>query len=76
MNVVAKALRPLGLVDLKAIETELINKIAALSLPEAKAKLIKTLFYDVVAMIGTNPAIMLVKERIVDTTLYVLCGTE
>ena len=32
-----------GLVDLKAIETELINKIAALSLPEAKAKLIKTL---------------------------------
>ena len=28
------------------------------------------MFHDVIAMIGTNPAIMLVKEHIVDTTMY------
>ena len=68
MNTVAKALRPLSLADLKLVETKLENEIVAL--PVAQQKLIKTLFYDVVAMIGTNPAIMLVKERIVDTTRY------
>ena len=28
------------------------------------------MFHDVIAMIGTNPAIMLVKENILDTTKY------
>merc|ERR1711881_563763 len=66
LNIVAKALRPLSLADLKLVETKLENEIVAL--PISQQKLIRTLFYDVVAMIGTNPAIMLVKERIVDTT--------
>ena len=29
------------------------------------------MFHDVIAMIGTNPAVMLVKEHILDTTKYV-----
>ena len=29
------------------------------------------MFHDVIAMIGTNPAVMLVKENILDTTKYV-----
>ena len=66
MNVVAKALRPMGLDDLKAVETNLEITIATLPVPQRKAT--RTLFYDVVAMIGTNPAIMLVKERLLDTT--------
>ena len=66
LNIIAKALRPLSLVDLKAVEAKLEAQIA--TLPAAHIKVIRTLFYDVVAMIGTNPAIMLVKERILDTT--------
>merc|ERR1719295_721215 len=66
LNIIAKALRPLSLVDLKAVEAKLEAQIA--TLPVAHVKVIRTLFYDVVAMIGTNPAIMLVKERILDTT--------
>merc|ERR1719431_2476958 len=66
LNVAARALRPMGLADLKVIEANLEIKIAALPVPQGKV--IRTLFYDVVAMIGTNPAIMLVKERLLDTT--------
>merc|ERR1719347_322400 len=66
LNIIAKALRPLSLVDLKAVEAKLEAQIA--TLPVAHIKVIRTLFYDVVAMIGTNPAIMLVKERLLDTT--------
>merc|ERR1719369_2238857 len=66
LNVVARALRPMGLADLKALEVNLEIKIA--TLPVSQRKVIRTLFYDVVAMIGTNPAIMLVKERLLDTT--------
>merc|ERR1719431_79206 len=66
LNVVARALRPMGLADLKVVEANLEIKIAALPVPQGKV--IRTLFYDVVAMIGTNPAIMLVKERLLDTT--------
>ena len=51
---------------MKAAEAKLEAQIA--TLPVAQIKVIRTLFYDVVAMIGTNPAIMLVKERILDTT--------
>ena len=69
MNVVARALRPMGLADLKVVEANLEIKIATLPVPQRKV--IRTLFYDVVAMIGTNPAIMLVKERLLDTTKYV-----
>ena len=68
LNVVAKALRALSLVDLKAVEAKMNNKITTLAIPEAKAKLMRTMFHDVIAMIGTNPAIMLVKEHILDTT--------
>merc|ERR1712015_230736 len=64
LNIVAKALRPLSLVDMKAVETKLEAQIA--TLPVAQIKAIRTLFYDVVAMIGTNPAVMLVKERLLD----------
>merc|ERR1719370_275632 len=66
LNSIAKALRPLSLVDLKTVEAKLEAQIA--TLPVAQIKVIRTLFYDVVAMIGTNPAIMLVKERLLDTT--------
>merc|ERR550519_1746358 len=66
LNIVAKALRPLSLVDMKAVETKLEAQIA--TLPVAQIKPIRTLFYDVVAMIGTNPAVMLVKERLLDIT--------
>merc|ERR1719219_1002127 len=66
LNVVARALRPMGLADFKVIEANLELKIATLPVPQGKV--IRTLFYDVVAMIGTNPAIMLVKERLLDTT--------
>ena len=68
LNVVAKALRALSLVDLKAVEAKMNNKITTLAIPEAKAKLMRTMFHDVIAMIGTNPAVMLVKEHILDTT--------
>merc|ERR1711970_93211 len=66
LNVVARALRPMGLADFKVIEANLELKIATLPVPQGKV--IRTLFYDVVAMIGTNLAIMLVKERLLDTT--------
>merc|ERR1711971_1340848 len=69
LNVVAKALRALSLVDLKAVAAKMNTKITTLAIPEAKAKLMRTMFHDVIAMIGTNPAIMLVKEHIVDTTM-------
>ena len=62
MDIFVKALRPLSLVDLKAVETKLEARIT--SLRGAQRKVIRTLFYDIVAMIGTNPAIMLVKERL------------
>ena len=51
---------------MKAAEAKLEAQIA--TLPVAQIKVIRTLFYDVVAMIGTNPAIMFVKERLLDTT--------
>jgi len=66
LNIIAKALRPLGLEDLKAVEANLEITIA--SLPVSQQKIVRTLFYDVVAMIGTNPAIMMVKEHLLDTT--------
>merc|ERR1719244_2393025 len=66
LDIFVKALRPLSLVDLKAVEAKLEARIT--SLRGAQRKVIRTLFYDVVAMIGTNPAIMLVKERLLDTT--------
>ena len=69
MNIIAKALRPLSLADLKTVEAKLEAQIA--TLPVAQIKVIRTLFYDVVAMIGTNPAVMLVKERLLDATKYV-----
>ena len=50
------------MVDLKAVEAKLEARIT--SLRGAQRKVIRTLFYDIVAMIGTNPAIMLVKERL------------
>ena len=62
MDIFVKALRPLSLVDLKAVEAKLEARIT--SLRGAQRKVIRTLFYDIVAMIGTNPAIMLVKERL------------
>ena len=62
MDIIVKTLRPLSLVDLKAVEAKLEARIT--SLRGAQRKVIRTLFYDVVAMIGTNPAIMLVKERL------------
>ena len=68
-NIIAKALRPLGLADLKAVYANLEITIA--TLPVAQRKVVLTLFHDVVAMIGTNPAIMLVKEHLLDTTKYV-----
>ena len=45
LNVVAKALRALSLVDLKAVETKMNNKITTLAIPEAKAKLMRYYFY-------------------------------
>merc|ERR1719244_1135893 len=66
LDIFVKALRPLSLVDLKAVEAKLEAQIS--TLPPAHIKVIRTLFYDVVAMIGTNPAIMLVKERLLDAT--------
>ena len=41
LNVVAKALRALSLVDLKAVEAKMNNKITTLAIPEAKAKLMR-----------------------------------
>jgi len=66
LNIIAKALGYLSLADLKVVETKLESQIA--TLPAAQIKSIRTLFYDVVAMIGTNPSVMLVKERVLDTT--------
>ena len=45
LNVVAKALRALSLVDLKAVEAKMNNKITTLAIPEAKAKLMRYYFY-------------------------------
>ena len=59
----------MGLADLKVVEANLEITIATLPVPQGKV--VRTLFNDVVAMIGTNPAIMLVKERLLDTTKYV-----
>ena len=41
LNVVAKALRALSLVDLKAVAAKMNNKITTLAIPEAKAKLMR-----------------------------------
>ena len=68
MGIFVKALRPLSLVDLKAVEAKLEARIT--SLRGAQRKVIRTLFYDIVAMIGTNPAIMLVKERLLHPRYY------
>ena len=45
LNVVAKALRALSLVDLKAVAAKMNNKITTLAIPEAKAKLMRYYFY-------------------------------
>ena len=45
LNVVAKALRALSLVDLKAVEAKMNNKITTLAIPEAKAKLMRYCSY-------------------------------
>jgi len=66
LTVVVKALRTLSLNDLKYVESRLESQINAYPL-EHKA-VIRSLFYDVVSMIGTNPAVMLVKERLRDTS--------
>merc|ERR1719516_380301 len=55
-------LRPLSVADLVAVETKI--EMGITTLPAKQRKVIRTLFYDVVSMIGTNPAIMLVKERL------------
>merc|ERR1719394_807244 len=59
LNIIAKALRPLSLAEFKVVETKLESQIS--SLPIAQRKVIRTLFYDVMAMIGPNPATMFVK---------------
>jgi len=64
LNMVAKALRPLSYQQLKAAESRLESEIA--SKPQHQKQVIRNLFYDVVAMIGTNPSTMLVKERVRD----------
>ena len=75
MDIIVKALRPLSLVDLKAVEAKVETRIA--SLPSTQRKVIRTLFYDVVAMIGTNPAIMLVKERLLHPRcVFLLVSTK
>jgi len=66
LNVVAKALRPLSLSELKQVEAKLESQLA--SQQQERKQLTRNLFYDVVSMIGTNPAVMLSKERVKDTT--------
>lgn len=66
LSIVAKALRPLSLDELKQMEVKLEAQIS--SKTQEHKRLIRNLFYDVVSMIGTNPAVMLVRERVKDTT--------
>jgi len=63
LSYVAKYLRALSLVQLKEVETEILSRISSRASEDQK-KVLKVLFYDVVAMIGTNPAVMLVRERL------------
>ena len=55
LSVIAKALRPLSLNELKEVERSILNQ---------QQPKMKTMFYDVVSMIGTNPAVMFVKEKL------------
>merc|ERR1719219_1120645 len=67
LSVAIKALRPLSLHHLKYVESRLESQISAHQ-HNSMRKVIRSLFYDVVSMIGTNPAVMLVKEKLKDTT--------
>ena len=66
LSVAAKALRPLSYAQLKQVESKLESEIQ--SKPQNQRQIIRNLFYDVVSMIGTNPAIMFVKERVKDVS--------
>merc|ERR1719262_1644291 len=66
LSVAIKALRPLSLHHLKYVESRLESQISAHQ-HNSMRKVIRSLFYDVVSMIGTNPAVMLVKEKLRDT---------
>mgnify|MGYP001168426361 FL=1 len=67
LSYVAKYLRALSFQQLKEIESEIQSRIESRPSEEQK-KVLKSLFYDVVAMIGTNPAVMLVKESLRTST--------
>ena len=68
LSYVAKYLRALSLQQLKEIESEIQSRIQSRP-SEEERKVLKTVFYDVVAMIGTNPAVMLIKESIVNSRI-------
>jgi hypothetical protein len=68
LAVIAKALRPLSFDDLKYVESQLESQMS--SVKSSTQKALKSLFYDVVAMMGTNPAVMLVKERLRESSRY------
>ena len=67
LSYVAKYLRALSLQQLKEVESQVQSRISSRASDEQK-KVLKALFYDVVAMIGTNPAVMLVRERLRDSS--------
>jgi hypothetical protein len=65
LNVIAKVLRTLSYDDLKEVESKIMSKLNAYPDVNMK-KTLKHLFYDGISMVGTNPAVMLVKERVKD----------
>jgi len=62
LNMITRALRPLSLQNLKHVEALLEAQITALTLEQKTT--MRHLFYEVVSMIGTNPAVMFVKEKL------------
>lgn len=65
LNVIAKVLRTLSYDDLKEVESKIMSRLNSQQEVNMK-KTLKHLFYDGISMVGTNPAVMLVKERVKD----------
>lgn len=61
LTAISKYLLPLSLEELKAVKEEVLQ---AGRNSDASQKVLKSLFYDVLSVVGTNPATMLIKKDI------------
>ena len=63
VKVITKALRTLSFSELKQVESRIRSLISQQSSEEMK-KTLEHIFYDTLSLVGTNPAILLVKEKV------------